>query len=82
MVGPHPSGCRFLGQASGAVHAVRACCVPGTMLGAGDTSVSKEVKISVLVGQQPSWWQQRKESMQGNLLSQAVLSAKKKHKAR
>lgn len=48
MVGPH-SGCRFLGQASGGVHAVRACCVPGTMLGAGDTSMSKAVKISVLV---------------------------------
>lgn len=31
-------------------HVVRACCVPGTVLGAGDTALSKAVKNPLLVG--------------------------------
>lgn len=56
MMGPHPPGCRFLGQAAWAMPmtngnaVVRACCVPGTVLDAWGTAMSKAVKTSVLVG--------------------------------
>lgn len=41
MVGSHPSGCRFLGLAPQGV----APCMPGTVLGAGDTALSKGDKV-------------------------------------
>lgn len=57
MMGPHPSGCRFLGQAPWGMPTtngntvVRACCVPGTVLDPWDAAAtSKAIKISVLVG--------------------------------
>lgn len=46
MEGPRPSGCRFLGPAPQGV----AACIPGTVLGPGDTALSKAVKTPLLVG--------------------------------